>query len=126
MNAMQRIAVLNSLSRGTPLAAARKSLDHERLAWIGVYPLDLSSHLTQEFLRNNGIEIFPLSGRAYRIRTFEVQRQLIEADVSIGESQLENTTSQIVFNEDNLLRALEAIGVAIESLELPSKIDYPI
>src|SRR5688500_16071374 len=104
---MRRAAVLSSLLRGTALAAAINSSDKQRLAWVGVYPLDLNKPTTREFLRTQGIDIFP-PGRGYRIRTFEVQRRLIEEDVSIGESELENTSSKVVFDDEGLLRALEA------------------
>jgi len=96
------------------------------LAWVGVYPLDLSKPLTREFLRANGFDVFPSAGLAYRIRTIEVQRRLIETNASIGEPELENTTSKIVFSGDELLRALGEIGVPIEALELHYKSDYPI
>jgi len=123
---MRRAAVLSSLLRGTALAAAINSSDKRRLAWVGVYPLDLNKPTTREFLRTQGIDIFPPTGRGYRIRTFEVQRRLIEEDVSIGESDLENTSSKVVFDDEGLLRALEAQGVDVESLELPGSSDYPI
>jgi hypothetical protein len=123
---MHQDAVFSLLSRGSPLAAAIEASRKERLAWVGVYPLDLSKPLTQEFLRAHGIDLFPVAGRAYRVRTLEVERRLIEADASIGESDLANTTSKIVFSYDDLLRALEAIGVRVESLELPYESSYPI
>lgn len=123
---MHRIAVMNSLTRGTPLAAAIRSTDQHRLAWVGVYPLDLSKSTTQDFLRANGFQLFPSSGRAYRIRTLEVLRSLIESDASIGETELENTTSRVVFYDDDLVRVLDDLGVAVESLELPYKSNYPI
>ena len=123
---MHQHAVFSSLSRGTPLAAPIESSEQQRLAWVGVYPLDLSKHLRREFLRANGLDVFPSAGLAYRIRTIEVQRSLIETDVSIGEPELENTTSKIVFSNDELLRVLREIGVPIEALELPYKSDYPI
>ena len=82
--------------------------------------------MTQEFLRANGIDVFPLHGRAYRVRTLEVERRLVETDASIGEPELQSTTSKIVFSDGDLLRALEALGVPVERLELPYKTDYPI
>jgi hypothetical protein len=123
---MHKYEVFNSLSRGTPLAAAIEASEQQLLAWVGVYPLDLSEPMTHEFLRNNGIDIFPSSGRAYRIRTLEVQRKLIDADASIGGSELENKTSKMVFSDDDLVRALEELGVAVEDLELHYNSDYPI
>lgn len=123
---MHHHAVFSSLHRGTPLAASVGSRSTDRLAWVGVYPLDLEKQTTREFLRNQGVELFPPSGRAYRIRSFEVQSQLIEADVSIGETELENQSNAIVFSDDDLLKELEKRGVPIELLELPYKSNYPI
>jgi hypothetical protein len=123
---MHHHAVFSSLHRGTPLAASVDSRSADRLAWVGVYPLDLEKTTTREFLRNQGIAPFASSGCAYRIRSFEVQSRLIEADVSIGETELENQRSAIVFSDADLLRELEKLGVAIERLELPYKSNYPI
>jgi hypothetical protein len=97
---MHRHAVFSSLHRGTPLATSVDSTSTERLAWVGVYPLDLEKQTTREFLHNQGVELFPPSGRAYRIRNFEVPRHLINADISIGETELENHSSTIVFSDD--------------------------
>ena len=123
---MHRHAVISSLHRGTQLAAAIESTDSRHLAWVGVYPLDLSRPMTQEFLRNNGITIFPGSGRAYHIRVFEVERKLIETEVSIGETELVNSRSHFSFDDENLLAHLDRLGVPLERLELPYKSDYPI
>ena len=123
---MHHHAVFTSLHRGTPLAASVDSRNTDRLAWVGVYPLDLERQTTREFLRNQGVQVFPLSGRAYRIRSFEVQSRLIEGDVSIGETELENESSAIVFSDGDLLIELEKRGVPVERLELPYKSNYPI
>jgi len=59
-------AVFSSLRHGTPLAASNDASGSDRLAWIGVYPLDFEKPLTREFLHSQGVELVPLSGRAYR------------------------------------------------------------
>jgi hypothetical protein len=123
---MHRHAVLSSLHQGTPLAAARSSSDPQRLAWIGVYPLDLSSSMTREFLRNRGVQVFPASGRAYHVRSFEVDRKLIEADASVSERELCNQTSALAFSDDELEKELYTLGIQVDALELPYKSDYPI
>src|ERR1044071_9816142 len=84
---MHHHAVFDSLHRGTPLAASVDSKSTDRLAWVGVYPLDLERHTTREFLRNQGVQVYRPSGRVYGIRSSEVQSRLIEADVSIGETE---------------------------------------
>ena len=82
--------------------------------------------MTREFLRNKGLGIFPPSGRAYHVRTFEVDRRFVEGDVSIGETELINARSQFAFDDEGLIDALERMGVPVERLELPYKSDYPI
>jgi hypothetical protein len=73
-----------------------------------------------------GIRIFPTSGRAYHIRIFEVDRKLIDADASIGETELINSRSHFSFDDESLTDQLARIGVALERLELPYNSDYPI
>ena len=119
-------AVFASLHRGTPLAAAVPSGDPQRLAWVGVYPLDLSRPMSTEFLRNQGLNIFPSTGLAYHVRSFEVDRTLIDADSSVSEADLRNQRSTFAFSDDELMRQLESLGAKVESLELPCKTDYPI
>ena len=75
---MHQHAVFSSLSHGTPLAASIESSEQQRLAWIGVYPLDLSRRLTQEFLRANGLDVFPSAGSTCHITTLEAPIPLIE------------------------------------------------
>ena len=117
---------INALLRGIPLAAELVCADPLRRAWIGVYPLDLSRDSTREFLRNAGVHIVPAAGRAYHVRTFEVDRALNEKDISIGESELVNRNSYIAFSEEDLITQLESVGISLESLEPHHKSDYPI
>ena len=83
---MHRKTAINVLLHGTPLAAELACADPLRRAWIGVYPLDLSRDSSREFLRNAGVHIVPATGRAYHVRTFEVDRTLNERDVWITET----------------------------------------
>jgi len=123
---MRHNAALSALYRGTALAASVKSVRSDRLKWIGVYPLDLERPMTREFIRHQGVEIFPLEGRAYRIRIFEVDRDTIERNENICEKDIYNQRSSIVFNDDGLIRELALVGIGIEALELPYKSNYPI
>jgi hypothetical protein len=123
---MHRYAVFSSLHRGRHLATSVELTSPERLAWVGVYTLDLEKPWIRRFLHNSGLEIFPASGRAYRIRFLEVRRRLVEADASIGETEIENGSSIIVFSDERLVEELGKLGVPIESLELPYKSNYPI
>ena len=108
------------------MAAAMECNDPTRSAWVGVDPLDLSQPRTREFLRNHGLSIFPEAGRAYHIRTFEVDRKLIEADVDFGETALINARSSFAFDDTRLAEELEKLNVPLEHLEPPYKSDYPI
>jgi len=123
---MHRHAVFASLHRGTHLAAAIVCNHPQRLAWVGVYPLDLSQPNTRTFLKNKGLSGFPSSGRAYHIRAFEVEKGLIEADASIGETELNDAQSFVAPDDAALVRQLQDLGVPLESLELPYKSNYPI
>ena len=123
---MHEIAIVQSLKRGQALAAAINARKPENLAWVGVYPLDLSSHLTVDFLRNHGLAA-PFAGTtAYRIRTFEVPKSLIEADIWIAEPDMENKHSYFAFGEQQLRETLRALDIPFGCLDLPYRSDYPI
>jgi hypothetical protein len=123
---MHRKTAINALRRGTPLAAEFACADPLRRAWIGVYPLDLSCDSARKFLRNAGVHIVPAAGRAYHVRTFEVDRALNEKDVWIGETELVNRNSYLAFSDEDLIKQLESLGISLELLELHHKSDYPI
>jgi hypothetical protein len=123
---MHSFALFSSLHRGRALAAAIECQNPAHLAWVGVYPLDLSRATTREFLRSRGFAIFPESGWAYHVRTFEVERALVDTDVSLGEPDLINPKSFFAFDDDRLAELLENLNVSLECLELPHKSDYPI
>jgi hypothetical protein len=107
---------------GAPIEASNA----DRLAWVGVYPLDLSNSMTREFLRNQGLAIFPPAGRAYHIRAFEVDRALIDTDASVSEADLKNQRSSFALTDDDLIQRLQSLGTKVENLELPYKSEYPI
>jgi hypothetical protein len=123
---MHRETAISALRRGMPLAAELACADPLRRAWIGVYPLDLSHESTREFLRNAGVHIIPTAGRAYHVRTFEVDKALNEKDVWIGETELINRNSYFAFSEEDLIKQLKRLGISLESLGPHHKSDYPI
>jgi hypothetical protein len=88
--------------------------------------LDLSRQTTVEFLRNHGLTVLPSAASAYHIRTFEVRRELVDADASIAEQEMTNKRSYFAFGTDDLRAKIRALGLEIENLELPFKSDYPI
>lgn len=123
---MKTIAAFNSLHRGQVLATSVPSSGTEYLAWIGVYPLDVTRETTRAMLKNQG-QAIPLPGtRAYRIRRFEVDRTLIEQDASIAEPELEKKTQYFAFGDDDLVEILLQLGARVEQLELPYRSNYPI
>jgi len=120
------LTALNALHDGQSLAAATPAAAADRLAWVGVYPLNLEWETTRDFLRSRS-QVVPLPGsRVYRIRAFEVQRRLIEEDASISEPDLENLADELAYGDAQLTAELERLGVKLEQLALPYQSDYPI
>lgn len=117
---------LNALHRGQSLAASILPSAPNLLAWVGVYPLDLSRETTRELLRNHGQAIPLPSVKAYRIRRFEVERVLIEQDASIAEPDLKNKSNYFVYGDEALELKLQELGTKIEELALSYKSNYPI
>jgi hypothetical protein len=126
LRSMDREVAIDALRRGKPLAAELECTHPQRRAWIGVYPLDLSHPTTRQFIRNAGIAVFPEAGRAYSVRTFEVERRFFESDVWIGETELLDQRSSVAFSEADLMEQLKSFGASLESLDFPHKSDYPI
>lgn len=108
------------------MAAPVQCEDPTHLAFVGVYPLDLSSPRTRELLRNHGFSIFPSVGRVYSVRTFEVEKSLIEADASVSERDLIAPRRSFAFDDEHLAQELEKLNVPLEHLEPHYKSDYPI
>lgn len=119
-------AVLALLHRGKSLAACCAAAQENRLGWVGVYPLNLSRRETAVVLQRSGIASLHGDAPIFRIRKFEVDRQLILDDVSIGEEDLANAADILAIGDDDLQSKLQALGTAIEALDLPFKSDYPI
>lgn len=118
--------VLDFLTKGKMVATSVPASCVENLAWIGIYPLDLSKTSTRTFLKNHGLQIFPRSGLAYHIRSFEVPKNLIDADASIAEREMVSKRSTFAFGPDDLRAKLDELEVEIDSLEAPFKSNYPI
>ena len=82
--------------------------------------------MMRQFLRNRGFDIIPEFCRAYHVRTFEVDRGLVEADRWIAEPDLIKPRSLFAFNDDELVEKLNQLNVPLERLEPFYKSDYPI
>jgi len=89
---MDRLAAISLLHRGRQLAAEIACADPAQQAFVGVYPLDLSRPGTREFLYSKGFSIFPEVGRAYHIRTFEVDRKLLKPTYGLAKQNCPTQT----------------------------------
>jgi hypothetical protein len=122
----KKISNFNSIHNGQVLAASVTSTSADHYAWVGVYPLDTSRDTTRKLLENHG-QVLPLEGvQVYRIRLFKVKRDLVERDASIAEPELEDKVDYFAYGDESLEKKLEQIGIQIEQLELPYKLNYPI
>ncbi len=123
---MDENAALNALRNGKHLAAEVTGCETSLPTFVGVYPLDLSTKRSREFVFNHGIEIVPKLGTAYHIRRFSVNRELLENDVWIGESELQDKASTIAFSEAELFKVIDEYGVVLGALDIPANSEYPI
>jgi hypothetical protein len=108
------------------LAVKIPARDSSHLAWIGVYPLDMSHETVRQFLMNHDQAVPLPNTKVYRIRRFEVDRLLIEQDVSLAEPHLENKINSFAYGDEDLKQKLEQDGIRLEHLDNPSTADYPI
>jgi hypothetical protein len=123
---MHPIAVLTALQRGQALATEVPTSNPARLAWVGVYPLDLERPSTLRFLERKGLQP-PFSAAAiYHVRAFEVDRDLVANDACIAEPDLVNASSWVVSGDEELKRTLDRLGTSVEKLDLPYKSNYPL
>ena len=122
-NREERMAI-NALELGRLMVASVASTDPDRLAWVGVYPID--SNKSRDVLgwsgRSDLIGVSPV----FRIRKFEVAKLLIDGDVWVAEPDLKNSEDVFVNGMDALGKALEQFGSSIASLVPPFRSDYPI
>ena len=118
--------VLNALLRKLPLAAELPSSSPELYAWIGVYPIDLSWDDTRKKLKRKGVDISDLSQPIYCIRLFEAEKELIDQDVWVCESDLKNKQEFFVKGEESFFSKLAELKIDPDKLEMPSNSNYPI
>jgi hypothetical protein len=123
---MKRDAALKLLHKDWSLAVRTPASREELLAWIGVYPLDPARSGTEVTLKL--FNAFPPTdtGPIYRVRRFEVDEQLIQAEVWIADEDVYLKDDLIVFGDDNLFSRLAEFGVGPDDLELPATVDYPL
>jgi len=91
-----------------------------------MYPLNTEWQTTKDFLKARG-QPFPLrQTSAYRIRLFEVDKELIEIDIDLSESDLRRKSDIFAFGEYGLEEKTKGAGIDFSGLNYPFKTDYPI
>ena len=118
--------VLNALRKKIPLDSERPSSSPELYAWIVVYSLDLSRVTTMELLKNKGIKISDPSQPIYCIRLFEAERELIDKDVWVCESDLKNKQEFFVKGEEALFTKLSELKIDPDKLGADYDSNCPI
>ncbi len=119
-------AVLDRLHRGEHLAVSVECEDENYLTWVGVYPMDIRRETTRELLRKWNQPVPTSFVHAYRVRWLKVERDLIERDVSISETEIADRQDDFAIGDDDLVEIVEKYGARVEFLELPYKSEYPI
>lgn len=119
-------ALLALLAERRHLAACVPPSASNRLAWVGVYVLDLKLPETRAVLRRLGISAPQGAARAYRIRRFEVLAARAGPDAWLCEDDLLEKHDAIVFADADLLAQLESLGLGAADLKMASLVNYPI
>jgi hypothetical protein len=91
-----------------------------------VYPLNLNSSETIEFLANRRLKIPPDAKYIYHVRRFEVDQKLIEQDIWLCELDLQAKVSYIAFGDEDLHQILHSLELSVSDLLPPYRCDYPI
>jgi hypothetical protein len=122
---MNEETILYLLRRWTPLAVEIPATIPGRSAWIGVYPLDPSRPDTRHFLNRRDI-LSTTQEPIYRVRKFELDRALIDADAHVCETDLSDKQDAIVIGDDDLRLKLAEYGLCLDQLLQHFKTDYPL
>jgi hypothetical protein len=123
---MKREMAMRQLRKWCSLVAQLAPSTPGMTAWVGVYPLDPAKASTEHALRKFDKEDWLGLSPIYRIRFFEVEEKLIEADVWIGEEHLHMKSDLITLGDESLFEHLSRLGVGPDDLGLPETTDYPI
>jgi len=123
---MTEDALLQLLHRGKHLATSIIASAETKLAWVGVYPLDVHRKGTVRALQRSGLSMPDNDDIIYAVRAFEVERTRVNSDAWICEDDLDNKVNTVVIGDDALRAKLEEVGVRMDQLDLPYKSNYPI
>lgn len=118
--------VLNALQKNLSLDSELPSSSPELYAWIGVYPLDLSRVNTIKRLKSKGVNISDPSQTVYCIRLFEAEKELIDQDVWVCESDLKNKQEFFVQGEEALFSKLSELNIDPDKLGADYNSNCPI
>ena len=122
---LNREGLLQWLHEGHILAGQLTASGPDRTAWVGIYPLDVSNPHTHETLRREGLAIMPgTKAQVYRIQTFEIADGL--RDTFFGDRDMTNQWSCVVIGDDVLFEKLAERGIAVECLDSPRFVNYPL
>jgi hypothetical protein len=118
-------SLLQWLQEGRILAGQLETSTPGHTAWIGIYPLRLDRPGSHEVLAREGIAVLPGANiRVYRIRLFDISDSLRESHFS--QRDMTNKRSIVVFGEEALFAKLFEIGVPLDILDSPMRVDYPL
>jgi hypothetical protein len=122
---MLRDALIQWLQEDRILAGELAPAQAGRTAWVGIYPLKLNRQGTHNLLRRHGLIVFPGADvHVYLISTFEIADSL--RDTYFADQDMENKQSFIVLGDDALFEKLKELGISLEILDSPIRVDYPL
>jgi hypothetical protein len=81
---------------------------------------------TRRFLERKGVDVPGEATSVYHIRFFEIDRQLVDRDACVAETDLSNKNSWIAIGDEELSTVLARLGVSLELLEPSFKSSYPL
>lgn len=123
---MTKDTVLQLVHSKTILATSIPASLEGKLGFLGVYPIDPTWPSTIARLRRHGISVSRWSKRLYRVRAFEVDRRLVEAEEYVSVESINSIRGEVTIGDEDLRATLEQLGVRLDQLDLPSQSNYPL
>ncbi len=123
---MNANAALTTLKSGRSLVSELAPSSPEYRSWVGVYHLAADSKCVHNLLRNNRLSTISPDADIYRIRVFEVRRDLMAGDRWLSEGDLVSKQNLFANGLEDLVTKLRTLGLSLEDLCYPWDTDYPI
>lgn len=118
-------ALLQWLHEGRILAGQLAATQPEHTAWVGIYPLSMDRPDSRALLAREGILVLPgAEVRAYHVSFFEVADDIRETFFAEGDMKAKR--SVVVVGDEALFACLQELGVPLEILDSPRRVDYPL